>query len=168
METTQYWIDQLNLLPHPEGGYYKEVYRSSESVLPEALPKRFHGTRCFATSIYFLLEEGNFSAFHKIKADETWYYHAGGSLDIYMLSKGALKKVTIGKNLELGQQLQYTVPANTWFASEISPSSDPAYCLAGCAVAPGFDFEDFEMAKRADLLNEFPESEEIIRKLAYK
>jgi hypothetical protein len=163
---SSYWIEKLDLEKHPEGGYFKEVYRSDEFLEKENLPARFHGKRCFATSIYFLLNNDNISSFHRIKSDETWHFYYGNPVIIYIIDeKENLLTVSLGNNPEKGEVLQFTVPKNCWFAASISDENKETgfgYCLVGCTVAPGFDFEDFEMGERNILVNEFPQYENII------
>ena len=157
-------IQRFDLLPHPEGGYYKETYRSKEHISKEALPERFGGERSFSTAIYFLLEEGNFSALHRIQSDECWHFYAGDPLLVHIIRPdGAWETITLGRDVEAGNYFQYVVPAGCWFASEPAPGS--AFCLVGCTVAPGFDFADFEMAKAADLLSAFPQHGPMINRL---
>lgn len=157
----EYYIEHLKLLPHPEGGYYKETFRSKGIIPKNSLPEGFAGDRNFSTSIYFLLPGNTFSAIHRIHSDETWYYHAGNSLELWMLCDGgSLSKVIIGPNLEKGEVIQYTVPADCWFASK-SLQAD-GFTLVGCQVAPGFDFEDFVLADREILVHQFPQYREFI------
>ncbi|HEY8936822.1 MAG TPA: cupin domain-containing protein [Cyclobacteriaceae bacterium] len=158
-----YWIEQLALLPHPEGGYYKETYRSREEINSELLPKRFSGSRNFSTAIYFLLPSEGRSLFHRIKSDELWHFHKGSSLFIYVLSDSGIKIHVLGDNPVKGESLQVVIPANTWFGAKVNESD--SYTLAGCTVAPGFDFNDFELASRDELLNEFPALKEVIIQL---
>jgi predicted cupin superfamily sugar epimerase len=158
-----YWVAHLGLRPHPEGGYFREVYRCSEGIAQSALPQRFSGDRSFCTSIFYLLEKGDFSAFHRIKSDETWHFYAGGALEVVMLSHGGVTTVTLGHDIALGQQLQYTVPAEVWFASRPPPGT--LFSLVGCMVSPGFDFADFEMASRTQLIEEFPFAQETVKEL---
>lgn len=139
-----YWIKQLELLPHPEGGYFKEIYRSQETIDKSALDDRFIGNRNHSTAIYYLLEKGDLSCFHKIKSDEIWHHYDGGVIHIYYLENNEIKLLKLGMDLELGEKPVCIVPKNTWFAAEVAPDTD--YALAGCTVAPGFDFQDFEMA----------------------
>jgi len=87
-------IDRYNMLPHPEGGYYKETYRCTELIPPHALPNRFAGGRTFSTAIYFLLQRGNFSAFHRIKSDECWHFYAGETLLVYVIDINGELQVT--------------------------------------------------------------------------
>ena len=163
MIPAEYWIEHLKLFPHPEGGFYKETYRSSEVVDGSALPSRFGGDRNYSTAIYFLLRAQDRSLFHRIKSDELWHWHAGGALNIYVLGKDGLTVYTLGSDLEAGHQLQVVVPANHWFGAKVSEGGE--YTLSGCTVAPGFDFVDFEMGVRGKLLEEFPGFEAIIGRL---
>ncbi|WP_127125443.1 cupin domain-containing protein [Pseudoflavitalea rhizosphaerae] len=164
MNTAAQLISLYQLLPHPEGGYYKETYRSSEMVAISALPERFGGNRSFSTAIFFLLERGNFSAFHKIKSDECWHFYAGQTLLVHILqSNGELQTVSLGANAAAGELFQFVVPANCWFASE--PSIDTEFTFTGCTVSPGFDFEDFELAKTEELVSKFPAHAALIRRL---
>jgi uncharacterized protein len=163
MQPAAYWIDHLELKPHPEGGFYKETYRAAESIPAAALPGRFAGARSFSTSIYFLLRSQDKSLFHRIKSDELWHFHAGSTLAIYVLSEKGLTIHKLGSRVEEGDALQVVVPANTWFGAKAMDAN--AYTLAGCTVAPGFDFQDFEMATTSQLRNDFPTHHEIIRQL---
>jgi predicted cupin superfamily sugar epimerase len=157
-------IQQLNLSPHPEGGWFRETYRSDEQVQKTALPDRFNDNRQLSTAIYFLIEKNNFSAFHRIKSDEVWHFYIGDTLNIHMLMpNGSLETVRLGNKLHAGDRLQYVVPANVWFASE--PAEESSFSLVGCTVSPGFDFADFEMAAKKDLIQEFPQHQEIIQRL---
>lgn len=157
-------IRQFLLQPHPEGGWYKETYKSEETISAAALPGRFGGARAFSTAIYFLLEEGNFSAFHRIKSDECWHFYTGDPLDVFILKHdGNLDIIHLGNNINEGQVFQYVVPANCWFASR--PATGSRSCFVGCTVAPGFDFKDFEMANAKMLANLYPQHEQIIKTL---
>ena len=162
--TAEQLIQQYNLQPHPEGGWYKETYKSNEQIAGGALPGRFGGDRAFSTAIYFLLERGNFSAFHRIKSDECWHFYAGDPLLIYVIqTNGTLDIIHLGNDIEKGQVFQFVVPANCWFASTPAPGSH--FCFVGCTVAPGFDFADFEMAKTALLCASFPQHTATIKEL---
>ena len=157
-------IQQYNLQPHPEGGWFKETYKCHEYIPASALPKRFGSNRAFSTAIYFLLEQGNFSAFHRIKSDECWHFYAGDPLRVYVLQpNGHLDIIDLGNDIFHGQQFQYIVPANCWFASRPLPGS--SFCFVGCTVAPGFDFADFEMADAASLIAKYPQYQNIIKEL---
>lgn len=164
MSITNYLIQKYNLEPHPEGGWYKQTYRSSEQTTADALPNRFGASRAFSTAIYFLLEKGNFSAFHRIKSDECWHFYAGDPLLIYIIEQnGDLKIISLGSDFEKGQSFQYVVPANCWFASRPAPNSE--YCFVGCTVSPGFEFEDLELANAAELSAIYPKHKKIIEQL---
>jgi len=164
MITAAQLIQQYNLQPHPEGGWYKETYRNKETIPSLALPERFGGDRNFSTAIYFLLEQGNFSAFHKIKSDECWHFYAGDTLQVYVLQDdGKLEIIQLGSDILNGELFQYVVPANCWFASRPAPESD--FCFVGCTVAPGFDFADFEMAKAEELIALYPQYANVIKEL---
>ncbi len=158
------WIRHLQLQAHPEGGYYREIYRSAEKVAAGHLPPRFHGDRSFATSIYFMLCNEQFSALHRLHSDETWHFYAGASLIVHQIdAQGNHSATRLGGQPESGEVLQHTVPAGTWFGSSLVKPQ--GFALVGCTVAPGFDFADFELGARADLLRRFPQHREIIEKL---
>jgi uncharacterized protein len=162
--TPQHLITHFQLQPHPEGGWYAQSYRSTESIPAAALPERFTGDRLFSTAIYFLLEQGNFSAFHRIKSDECWHFYSGDPLEIFILhADGSLQVVTLGSSIDKGHQFQFVVPANCWFASR--PAAGSRYCFVGCTVSPGFDFADFEMANATKLSEEYPGHIAIIESL---
>ncbi len=164
MYTVSALVERLQLLPHPEGGYYKELYRSSEEIAQSALPERFHGNRCFSTAIYFLLEQGNFSAFHRIQSDECWHFYAGDSLYVHVIHpNGVYELLKLGNNLAAGETFQAMVPAGSWFASETAPGG--TYSFVGCTVAPGFDFADFELAQAVVLTALYPAMSELIARL---
>lgn len=153
--------DHLVLVPHPEGGFYKETYRSIGTC---EKPYLGASERSFSTGIYFLLVSGNFSAFHRIKQDEMWHFYDGDPIDLHIITaKGKYELVKIGRDFSKGEVPQYVVNAGDWFASEVSTSD--GFSLAGCTVSPGFDFADFEMANRLDLQNQYPSHKDIILKL---
>lgn len=151
LKDAKYWIEKLELLPHPEGGYYKEIYRDDEILNQECIDQRFKGDRNTSTAIYYLLEKGDFSCFHRIKSDEIWHHYSGGPINIYYLQDFKLHILKLGLNIEEGESPVCIVPKNTWFAAELA--SNTKYVLAGCTVAPGFDFQDFEMAGIEQLKN---------------
>jgi predicted cupin superfamily sugar epimerase len=164
MMNAEYWINKLGLQSHPEGGYYYETFAANEIVSAKALPERYGGNRKFYTSIYFLLKSGQVSHFHKIKSDEIWAFHAGGPLDIHVIdSSGNYKILKLGLNLEKGEFPQHVVPAGCWFGASLDNSKE--FSLVGCFVAPGFDFADFQLATQESLISEFPQYENIIKRL---
>jgi uncharacterized protein len=160
MQNADYWINKLQLLSHPEGGYYRETYRSKERATANCLPDRFEGARNFSTAIYFLLRSTDRSLFHRIKSDEIWHFYAGSSLTLYILTNTAVEIVNLGASPEKKESLQVVIPGNCWFAAFV-PAPD-SYVLAGCTVAPGFDFRDFELADRHTLLAQFPLQKDVI------
>ncbi len=164
MNSIESIIGHLELQPHPEGGYFKETYRSNGSIPSDVLGNTYSGPRNHATSIYFLLTQGNFSAFHRIVQDEQWHFYDGATLWLHTISpEGEYKKIAIGNNLAEGEVPQFTVPGGYWFGAEVKEGG--AFSLLGCTVAPGFDFDDFEMPPRDTLLQLFPQHETIIHKL---
>ena len=157
-------ISQLKLTPHPEGGYFRETHRSTGKIPQNSLTNKFNGDRNYYTSIYFLLTSDDFSAFHKINQEETWYFHEGAPIKIHQIDKqGNYSFVILGNDILKQQQFQHTVPAGYWFAATVEQKEN--YTLVGCAVAPGFDFDDFTLAERNELIALFPEHEKIITKL---
>ncbi len=157
-------VERLGLLPHPEGGWYRETYRAADTLQIAGLPPRFPGPRACSTAIYYLLAAGHWSAFHRIRSDEVWHLYAGGPLLVHVLgADGALATHRLGMDLAGGETPQAVVPAGAWFASEPAPGA--AYALAGCTVAPGFDFADFELAVRAELARAYPAHAALITRL---
>lgn len=148
-------IDQLGLLPHPEGGFYRETYRSEKTI---------NGTeRHLMTSIYFLLTGQNFSRFHRITSDETWYFHEGNTLLVHTINDNTHTAHQLGLANKAGNQPFLIVKGGTIFGSEVKDRE--GYALVSCAVAPGFDFADFELFTAADLLPLYPQHEAIILKM---
>ena len=157
-------VTSLGLVSHPEGGWYRETYRAGESIPAAALPARFNGDRSICTAIYYLLEKGQVSKFHRIRSDELWHFYAGTQLTIHIFSpQSGYRTLLLGSDLKNGAVYQAVVPAGCWFGAEVS--GEGGYSLVGCTVAPGFDFTDFEMAGREALLMEFPEQDGVIRRL---
>ena len=154
-------VENLNMAPHPEGGFYKETYRSTDTIPQGVLGDEFTGDRNYCTGIYFLLTSLNFSAFHRIKQDEMWHYYTGSSLYVHVIDpNGNYHRQTLGINFENGELPQYVVPAGSWFASSVK--DEDSFSLVGCTVAPGFDFDDFELANRKSLIEIFPDHKELI------
>ena len=163
MKTAEYWIKKLELEKHPEGGWFKEIYRSDKIIVINSLPEGFTGLRNFSTSIYYLIAGEDFSAFHRIKSDEIWHYYAGSSsVEIISIVDGQIKKQLCGNKTDEGNQFQVIVPKNTWFAARLS--NQDGYALVGCTVSPGFHFDDFEIAGKS-LLKEYPDLKKEIEKL---
>jgi predicted cupin superfamily sugar epimerase len=165
MQTFEHYIDQLNMQPHPEGGWYAEVYRSKLQM--EFNIVGMEGDRSLSTAIYFLLPEGKFSAFHRIKSDELWHHYDGGILRIVVIhSDGQLEVLKLGKDFSQNCRPLHMVPAGSWFASY--PEESAGFVLCGCTVSPGFDFKDFELAERAELIRQFPHHETLIKFLSLR
>jgi len=153
-------IETLNLQAHPEGGYYKETYRAQDTVIP---PGRFESdSRHCSTCIYYLLETGNFSAFHRIKSDETFLYHSGDTLSIHVVqSNGTLVTYKLGDQAVYSDaSFQVTIPAGLWFAAGVNEPN--SYVLASCYVSPAFEFRDFELAQRSRLIEAYPQHKDLI------
>jgi hypothetical protein len=166
VQNAEYWVKKLDLRPHPEGGFFREVYRAEEKIPHETLPSRFNGERSFSTSIYFLLPAGKFSGLHRIAADEGWHFYTGSPLTVYTISRsGILDKILLGPDPEKGEVFQAIVPHGYWFGAALEGSE--GFSLVGCTVAPGFDFADFEMADRDALTREFPRHKDLISRLTY-
>lgn len=149
-------VSRFEMTPHPEGGFYKEVYRSANEI-PGI-------QRNYLTSIYFLLVDDKVSNFHRIQSDECWYFHEGTPLLVHEIdSKGKYSSTTLGLDVSEGQVPFTVVPANTIFGSHLKDFS--GYALVSCAVSPGFDFEDFELFTRNELLYDYPTHQDIIHVL---
>lgn len=149
------YIKTLNMQKHVEGGYYAQSYVSQT---------QHDETRALWSSIYFMLCEGEVSHFHRLTADEMWYYHAGESLTIYMISPdGKLTSVQLGLDVEAGEVPQFLVPKGCIFGSAMNQAG---FSLVGCMVSPGFTFEDFELFSQEYLLETYPEHEALIKRLS--
>jgi uncharacterized protein len=152
-------IQQLHLQPHPEGGFYKETYRSREMMsLPDGK------IRHVSTAIYYLLENENKSMLHRLQSDELWFFHHGQPLEIVFIQDGQLNRIILGNAFEKGEIPQTRISANTWLAAKIKDGS--GYSLVSCTVAPGFDFADFQLAKKDELIQQFPHLKETIEEFA--
>lgn len=161
MKSAAYWIEKLGLESHVEGGAFKEVYRSP--LLLQNLPPAFKGPRNASTSIYFLLQNGQFSAFHRIAADEGWHFYEGSTLTVYEIEEnGNLTTHRLGRDYDKGEQFQTTIKAGSWFGSRVEGEG---YALVGCTVAPGFDFADFELADYDILSAKYPQHDDLIKEL---
>jgi predicted cupin superfamily sugar epimerase len=160
----RYWVEKLGLTAHPEGGHYRQTYRAELTIARAALPAGFGGSRPASTAIYFLLQGEDFSAFHRLQSDEVWHFYAGAPLVVHVIEPNKkCSRILLGRDLAAGQVLQAVVPAGCWFASHVADWS--SFALVGCTVAPGFDFEDFEMGKRVELAARYPQHQELIERL---
>lgn len=156
----QYWVNRFGLVKHPEGGYYKESYRSNERIQGSSLPDRYPDSRVFGTSIYFLLTNDSVSNFHRLRSDEIWHYHYGGTIKIHFIEEsGFYTHKLIGMAADDDISFQVVIPRNTWFAAEVMTGN---YGLVGCTVSPGFEFEDFELADRTLLSAAYPQHQTLI------
>jgi predicted cupin superfamily sugar epimerase len=161
-KSEQYWVDHLELAPHPEGGFFKSVSQPAERYQI----KEGH-ERPLYTSIYFLLNQESPSHFHRLKSDEVWYFHAGDPLTVHMLyPDGRYVHIKLGQTLENKELLQFTVPKGVIFGSSVDDHG--SYSLVSCMVSPGFDYEDFELFTQAELLKDYPQHESVIKKLAFE
>jgi len=164
MSRADEWIARLSLAPHPEGGYYREMYRSPESIAAQALPPSYGGARAYATSIYFLLKSGECSRYHRLRSDELWYFHAGSPLTLSLISpSGELSHHRLGFDSSNGEAFHCVIPAESWFGARVDKPD--SYSLISCVVAPGFDFSDFELGARTELLSLFPQHSTSIESL---
>jgi len=151
--SADYWINHLALEIHPEGGAYARVYTSPITISKASLPENFHDSRSICTHIYYLLRQNEFSAFHKIQSDELWHFYDGDTLIIYEINAdGSLTEHLLGKNIEAGESPFCVIKASNWFASSLKKGT----------VSPGFDFAEFELAKRNELISKYPTHEELI------
>lgn len=166
MSTAEDWIKKLQLLPHPEGGYFRELYRAPFSLSGEYYPQKFDSPRNTATSIYFLLKAGQISHFHQLKSDELWYFHDGKPIKIHILhSSGEYETKLLGNSLGEQCHLQIILPAGVIFAAEVN--SPTGFSLVGCMVTPGFDFTDFKLYKFEELKDKYPDHKEILQKYCH-
>ncbi|MBN1533714.1 MAG: cupin domain-containing protein [Spirochaetes bacterium] len=156
-------IQCLALTGHPEGGYYREVYRAGDILPAGSLPDRFMADRNAGTAIYYLLRHPEVSRFHRILSDELWHHYEGSRILLHMIDTGGSYSTAIlGKDLPRGERSLVVVPHGCWFAAEVP--EEGGYALAGCTVAPGFDFHDFELADGRALSEAYPTLGDIIRR----
>lgn len=149
-----------NLREHPEGGLFVQSFKSNAAVQTEA-----NTTRSSCTAIYFLLPKDSCSRFHRLKSDEVWHFYVGGPLTVVELDEETkLPRTTVlGQDVLNGQKFQYVVRANTWFGA--FPNEGSEYSFVGCTVAPGFEYIDFEIGQKQQLLKDFPAASSFINKL---
>jgi uncharacterized protein len=164
MPTAQFWIDSLGLLPHVEGGFFKESYRASEILSRESLPERFVGPRAILSSIYFLLMDPSVSYLHRLKSDEIWLYHTGSPLTLHIIRPGGeYTRQQLGINPGEEHHPQVVVERGSWFGATVGELN--GFSLVSCVVAPAFEFADFELADRRALTEQFPQHADIITML---
>lgn len=161
MTTVERIIDILKLEPHPEGGYYTQTYKTDESLPGDYLPERYGGSRSFGTAIYYLLTPDTFSTMHRVKSDELFHFYSGDPVEMLQLfPDGTGKTVIIGSNLEEGMLPQVIVPRGVWQGCRLLPGGE--YALMGTTVSPGFEFSDYEEAKRSVLIRHYPAFDHLI------
>ncbi|MEK7745089.1 MAG: cupin domain-containing protein [Elusimicrobiota bacterium] len=162
--SAQELIGLYGLLRHPEGGWFRESHRSAGVIPRSVLPAAFAGQRCYSTAVFFLLQKGERSLLHRLASEEIWHFYLGDPLRLVQLGpEGGAETFLLGQDAAAGQKLQHVVPAGTWFGAFPEPGSE--YSFVGATVAPGFDFADFELGRREDLLKRFPRASEHIREL---
>lgn len=162
--TAQEIIKNLKLEPHPEGGYYREIYRSTQVIPGDSWIPRRSSPRVSATSIYFLLNKSQVSKWHRLKSDELWFYHSGNPILIHTFNhQGEYHAVHLGMDLLQGQRPQVLIPAGTIFGAELMDKQ--SYSLIGCLVSPGFEFSDFELVSPNQIEKINSELSPLIRRL---
>jgi hypothetical protein len=168
--------DELTLEPHPEGGWYRQTYRSRDEIPASALPAGYGGPRAFVTAILYLLADGAVSRLHRLRGDELWLYHAGAGLDLHVFGTGGYasgtrdpdvtrgyERLGLGLDAVASRVPQVVVPGGCWFGATL-PDPD-GFALVGCTMAPGFDFADFELGMPAALRDGFPEHAGLLSRL---
>ncbi len=154
--------EKLRLEPHPEGGFFREVYRSQDHIPAEALPERYPEKKSFCTSIYYLITADAFSAMHRLKSDEILHFYAGAPALVFMIfPDGTSRELELSNNISGGALPQIIVPGNVWFGIRVKGSGE--YTLTGTTVTPGFDFDDFELAERKELTLAYPQHSQEIK-----
>lgn len=157
------WIRRLGLERHPEGGWYRQLYRGDEELPASALPARYDGPRATATVIWFLLEHPDVSHLHRLASDEIWHFHAGSPLRVVAIDvAGERSDLLLGPDPEAGESFVGVVPRGRWFGAFLP---DGGWALVSCTVAPGFDFADFELAEREGALEKWPQHGEVVGRL---
>ncbi len=161
-----YWIERLELAEHPEGGYFRQVYKSREQVSGDCLSGRYGGPRSLSSCIYYLLKGSQFSALHRLKSDEIWHFHAGSPLTLFVIDRdGVLTRRKLGTDPDGGEAFHGVIKAGGWFGATVD---DPrSYSLVGCTVAPGFEYDDFELGGRDELLRRYPLHADVIERLTH-
>jgi uncharacterized protein len=168
MPTAREIIDRLGLVPLTiEGGYFRETYRAPLTLAVGALPSEYGGDRNVSTCIYYLLTPETFSAIHRVKSDEIFHFYAGDAVEMLQLwPNGETKVVVIHNDLAANCEPQVVVPAGVWQGCRLIPGGN--WALMGCTVAPGFDYADFELADRVELLALHPKYSVLITALTAK
>ncbi|MBS1904736.1 MAG: cupin domain-containing protein [Bacteroidetes bacterium] len=149
-------IELLELEPlEPEGGYFRETYRTHETIAKSGLPVRYKSNRAFSTAIYYLLTPDTFSALHTVASDEIFHFYLGDTVEmLQLLPNGFGRIVKIGTDLAAGERPQVIVPHGTMQGCRLANGG--SFALMGCTVAPGFDYEDFALGNRDRLIEAYP------------
>ncbi len=172
-------IERLGLEPHPgEGGFFRETYRCAETIRSEALPGRYRTRRAHSTAIYYLITSGLVSAMHRLASDEVFHFYLGDPVRmLHLYPDGSGRELLLGPDLDAGMRPQAVVPAGVWQGACLASSAwqgarlapegedSASFALLGTTVAPGFEFEDFELGTRDDLMAAYPGYAEPIRAL---
>jgi len=165
--SADFWISQLKMDEHPEGGYYQPAYRSPEILPPENLPERYQDPHHLYSSIYFLVTGHSFSALHRLRTDELWFFHQGNPLQLHLIHPdGKREDATLGLDILAGEKLQFLVPHNCWFGARVAQTD--GHSLVSCSLGPGFEFADFELGNQDELLQEYPQHESLIMAMTRK
>ena len=147
-----------------EGGYYVETYHASEKINEAALPARYTSERNFSTAVLYLLTPDKFSALHRLRSDEIFHFYLGDPVTMLQLHpNGSSEVITLGQDIMNGQRVQVTVPNNSWQGCFLNERGK--FALMSCTVAPGFEFADFELAHKEELLEQYPGQHDLILKL---
>lgn len=165
MEEYQVYLDKLNMMPHPEGGFYCRNWQSQISGdLKDPTGKIIFPERLIGSTILYLLPQIMVCRWHRVRCDEMWHHYRGTPLKMYLLSaQNGLQTVILGSDIAAGQQPQFSIPRQTWFAAELFEPAGFAFC--GCTLWPAFSYTDFEMAEAASLADDFPAHREIIERI---
>ena len=163
-------IKKFEMIPlENEGGYFTETYRSQELILKEHLPLRYKSARCFLTSILYLITPDSFSSLHKVASDEMFHFYLGDPVTMLNLFEdGKGQEIKLGSNIFCGEQVQYLVPKHTWQGAKLVKGG--RFALLGTTVSPGFEYEDFILAKEyeSEIINKYPEFSVLITELIRK
>ncbi len=167
MEEYQFYLDKLNMIAHPEGGYYRRNWQSLlVGDMKESSGKLIFPGRNIGSSIIYLLPQGMVCKWHRVKCDEMWHHYYGTPLRLYLLnSQKGLETQILGTDIKQGQSPQFIIPRNTWFAAELMEDADFALC--GCTLWPAFSYTDFELAEPNALGDDFPAHRELIERIQH-
>ncbi len=163
-EKAEFYIKNLKMSEHPEGGYFVETYRSRQIILENSLPSEYDGDRNYSTAIYFLLKSGQISKFHRLKSEEIWHFYDGSPLKLIIINKkGLIDEIILGKSIEDGHTMQTVIHLGTWFGAVVCELN--SFSLVGCTMSPGFDYKDFELGDRKLLMSQYPDFSSLIESL---